>query len=49
DDSLIAIGEQFGGRDHTTVMYAYDKITQERRSDQTLDAAIHEILSILER
>jgi chromosomal replication initiator protein len=49
DDSLIAIGEQFGGRDHTTVMYAYDKITQERRLDQTLDAAIHEILSILER
>ncbi len=49
DDSLISIGEKFGGRDHTTVMYAYDKIALERKSDQALDAAIHEILSSLER
>jgi chromosomal replication initiator protein len=49
DESLINIGENFGGRDHTTVMYAYDKIALERKSDQTLDAAIHEIITILER
>ena len=26
DDSLKTIGTEFGGRDHTTVIHAYDKI-----------------------
>jgi len=47
-ESLKSIGDKFGKRDHTTVMYAHDKIENQRRSDQTLDAAINEILSVLE-
>ena len=48
EESLISIGDSFGGRDHTTVMYAHDKIAQERRIDQALDAAIQEIMANLE-
>ncbi len=41
DASLPKIGEEFGGRDHTTVIHACSKISQDRASDpqlaQTLD------------
>ena len=37
------IGRCFGGRDHTTVMYACDKIGKSRKTDPQLDHAIHEI------
>lgn len=33
DMSLPKIGEEFGGRDHTTVIHAYDKITKDKASD----------------
>lgn len=33
DMSLPKIGEEFGGRDHTTVIHAYDKITKDRAAD----------------
>lgn len=33
DLSLPKIGEEFGGKDHTTVMYSCDKITQLRERD----------------
>jgi chromosomal replication initiator protein len=41
------IGRDFGGRDHTTVMYACDKITSARKTDSQLDHALGEIERIL--
>ena len=48
-ESLVNIGESFGGRDHTTVMYAHDKIAGQRKSDQVVDTAIVEILTVIEQ
>ncbi len=39
--SLPEIGEAFGGRDHTTVLYAVRKIQQERRHQPELNHKIH--------
>jgi chromosomal replication initiator protein len=36
DFSLPKIGEAFGGRDHTTVIHAHEKITQQLKIDQDL-------------
>lgn len=46
DASLPQIGDLLGGRDHTTVMYAHDKITEQIETD---DARRREILAIKER
>ncbi len=43
DASYPQIGEQFGGRDHTTVMHAYDKIEKEFISDQEVSQLINEL------
>jgi chromosomal replication initiator protein len=39
--SLPEIGEAFGGRDHTTVLHAVRKITEQRQHDEALNHAIH--------
>jgi chromosomal replication initiator protein len=39
--SLPEIGELFGGRDHTTVLHAVRKITEERARDNQLNHEIH--------
>ncbi|GIO11955.1 chromosomal replication initiator protein DnaA [Cohnella xylanilytica] len=36
DYSLPKIGEAFGGRDHTTVIHAHEKISQQLKQDQEL-------------
>ena len=41
--SLPEIGELFGGRDHTTVLHAVRKITEERSRDGQLNHEIHVI------
>ncbi len=44
--SLVDIGKLLGGRDHTTVMYGCDKISEEINTDNRLR---NEVLSIRER
>ena len=43
DLSLPKIRELFGGRDHTTVIHAYEKVNRERQEDSRLSALIAEI------
>ncbi len=45
--SLPQIGEMLGGRDHTTVMYAIDKITTERGMKPELDKRIKRVEKLL--
>ena len=47
--SLPRIGEEFGGRDHTTVIHACEKILQDRQTDPTLDANVKEIIERLKK
>ncbi|MBI5399701.1 chromosomal replication initiator protein DnaA [Candidatus Saganbacteria bacterium] len=43
--SLPKIGESFGGRDHTTVMHACEKIKASLKSDITIQEALRKITS----
>jgi chromosomal replication initiator protein len=49
DLSLPRIGEHFGGRDHTTVLYAVNKITQKLREDRTEYNLVRDLLARLKR
>jgi chromosomal replication initiator protein len=49
DRTLEAIGELFGGRDHTTVLYAFEKLEKARKTDRTLASAIDKITADLGR
>ena len=42
--STDAIGEAFGGRNHSTVMYSYNKIKEKMDSDPYFNAKINEIV-----
>ena len=44
DQSLPKIGEEFGGRDHTTVIHAHDKIEKEMQSNSQLRNTIDELI-----
>jgi chromosomal replication initiator protein len=44
DYSLPKIGEEFGGRDHTTVIHAHEKITQALQTDRQLQTTIQELI-----
>ncbi|MDP4147060.1 MAG: chromosomal replication initiator protein DnaA [Bacillota bacterium] len=44
DMSLPKIGEEFGGRDHTTVIHAYEKISANLKKDEGLKNAINDIM-----
>lgn len=44
DLSLPKIGEEFGGRDHTTVIHAYDKISKDIKSDSDFSNRIEKII-----
>jgi chromosomal replication initiator protein len=43
DMSLPKIGEEFGGRDHTTVIHAYEKISGEIKKDEALKNIVSDI------
>ena len=43
DMSLPKIGDEFGGRDHTTVIHAYEKISDKLTSDESLQKIIEEL------
>lgn len=43
DMSLPKIGEEFGGRDHTTVIHAYEKISDNLNTDENLQHTIDTI------
>lgn len=45
--SLSNIGEKLGGRDHTTVIHAYDKVKNDLVSNQVLFEEINQIKSML--
>ncbi|MCX7593421.1 MAG: chromosomal replication initiator protein DnaA [Fischerella sp.] len=43
DLSLPRIGEEFGGKDHTTVMYSCEKISQLKETDQNLAQTLRQL------
>jgi chromosomal replication initiator protein len=45
--SLTQIGQRFGGRDHTTVIYACDKVSQLLERDVSLKATVNQLKSDL--
>jgi len=48
DASLPRIGEEFGGRDHTTVMHACDRVKEEIARDPQLAARIKKLVENLQ-
>ncbi|HPO29521.1 MAG TPA: helix-turn-helix domain-containing protein, partial [Caldisericia bacterium] len=47
DYSLPMIGKFFGGRDHSTIIHAYEKIKKEIEINETLKVAVEEITNRL--
>ncbi|MBQ3834873.1 MAG: chromosomal replication initiator protein DnaA [Elusimicrobia bacterium] len=47
DMSTTEIGDTFGGRDHTTVMHAYNKISKKVEEDPFFNADVNKIIKII--
>ncbi|WP_086314774.1 chromosomal replication initiator protein DnaA [Enterococcus sp. 7F3_DIV0205] len=47
DNSLPKIGAEFGGKDHTTVIHAHEKIQQLMEKDPTIQKEVGEIKNLL--
>ncbi len=43
DSSLPRIGEQFGGRDHTTVLHAFEKLNRQRKTSPSFENTLQEL------
>ncbi|MCO6527550.1 chromosomal replication initiator protein DnaA [Lactobacillus bombicola] len=48
DSSLPKIGQEFGGKDHTTVMHAYEKISQEIKTNSDIKTAVFDLKQMLD-
>ena len=46
--SFPEIGAKFGGKDHTTVMYARKKIEKQKKKDENLKEELEKLIKILE-
>lgn len=49
DASLPKIGDAFGGRDHTTVIHACEKIRQDQENDPSLQSVILELINRIQK
>ncbi|NMB39273.1 MAG: chromosomal replication initiator protein DnaA [Firmicutes bacterium] len=49
DNSFPKIGDEFGGRDHTTVIHACDKISSDIRKDPSLQLIIKELIDTIQQ
>jgi len=49
ETSLPQIGQFFGGRDHTTVIHAYEKINQDKETDNRLHGIINELIDRIQK
>ncbi|MEG0005771.1 MAG: chromosomal replication initiator protein DnaA [Clostridium sp.] len=49
DLSLPKIGEEFGGRDHTTVIHAYEKISAGIEKDDSLSNTVDELMKKIQK
>ena len=49
DTSLPQIGQFFGGRDHTTVIHAFEKVSQEKESDSNLNSILNELIERIQK
>ena len=49
DSSLPKIGTEFGGRDHSTVIHAHEKISKMLKDDQALQQDVQDIKNVLGR
>ncbi|WP_449606877.1 helix-turn-helix domain-containing protein [Pseudomonas aeruginosa] len=47
DNSLPKIGAEFGGKDHTTVIHAHEKIQQLLEKDPAIQKEVSEIKNLL--
>ena len=47
DIPLMTIGNAFGGRDHTTIMHARDKITQNIKTNKSLKTNIEDLIAMV--
>jgi len=47
DVPLISIGKYFGGRDHTTIIHARDKITDQMKFNEKTQAIVSELKTLI--